>query len=118
MDSSNIFRLSRNQSCAPKSLLRVLKNLEDQTGCVAQLLIASVDPGDGIIGIQKYVPPLISCATHQHLARRFCHGRTEVGGLAFEEHYGKDWEENVIQKFGEWAVRIFGGEPDSHFATL
>jgi hypothetical protein len=44
---------SRNQPSVPKSLLRVLKNLEDQSGCVAQLFIAYVDPQTGTTSCQK-----------------------------------------------------------------
>jgi hypothetical protein len=32
---------------------RILKNLEDQAGCLACLLVASVDPDTGAMGIQK-----------------------------------------------------------------
>jgi len=36
-----------------RSLLRVLSNLEDQAGCVAQVIVASVDPEGGPPSIQK-----------------------------------------------------------------
>jgi hypothetical protein len=45
----------RNQPHVAKSLLRVLGNLEDQSGCIAQLFIASVDPKGGNLKVQKYV---------------------------------------------------------------
>ena len=38
-----------------KSLLRTLANLEDQTGCVAQVLVASVDPAGGKLSVVKCV---------------------------------------------------------------
>lgn len=52
---SNVLLSFRNQPLVAKSLLRVLTNLEDQAGCVAQVLIASVDPAGGSPLIQKYV---------------------------------------------------------------
>jgi len=68
MNLSNVFGLLRNQPQVPKALLRVLKNLEDQTGCIAQVFIASVNPADGTSSIQKYVFSLIV-----HIAyRQFC----------------------------------------------
>ncbi|KAF9777388.1 hypothetical protein BJ322DRAFT_1025784 [Thelephora terrestris] len=81
----------KNSPHAPGSLLRVLKNLEDQTGCVAQLLIASVNPNSGAMSIQK-----------------FCQGPTDDEDLTFEAHYGKDWEENIERRFGDWAARTLG----------
>ena len=39
---------------------------------------------------------------------RFCQGETQQG-LNFETFYGKDWEKNVEKKFGEWAIRVYGG---------
>ena len=44
---------ARNQPSVPKSLFRVLKNLEDQAGCVAQLFVAHVDPKTGATSCQK-----------------------------------------------------------------
>ena len=53
LNLSDVFRSSRNQPFVAKSLLRVLMNLEDQAGCVAQLLVASVNPENGKPVIQK-----------------------------------------------------------------
>lgn len=39
---------------------------------------------------------------------RFCQGSTKHG-LKFETFYGEDWDENVENKFRQWALRIFGG---------
>ena len=58
MNLSNIFLPYRNQPLAVKALTRILANLEDQTGCVAHLLIASVNPGGGAPQIQKYASPV------------------------------------------------------------
>ena len=64
-DLSDLFRQFRNRPLVPKSLLRILKNLEDQTGCISQLIIASVDPKTGGSSIQKYVFSLIIHTTYQ-----------------------------------------------------
>ena len=48
------------------------------------------------------------CDMHSHLAFRFCQGSTQLG-LKFETFYGDAWEENVENKFRQWAVRVFGG---------
>ena len=48
------FRLFRNQPSVAGSLTRVLTNLEDQAGCVAQLFVAFVDPLGGPPTVQKY----------------------------------------------------------------
>ena len=50
---SNVSWPSRNQAFIAKSLTHILANLEDQTGCVAQLFVASVDPAGGSSSIQK-----------------------------------------------------------------
>ena len=42
------------------------------------------------------------------LVSRFCQGRTEQG-IDFETFYGEGWADNVEKKFGEWAIRGFGG---------
>ena len=63
-DPSNHFRLFRNQPLVAKSLNRVLANLEDQAGCVAQVLIASVNPGGGAPKVQTYVPLLTIYISH------------------------------------------------------
>lgn len=99
-------------------MLRVLKNLEHQTGSIAHIIVASVDPVSGAMGIQKYVSSLLVFSPYQPLARSYCQGKTDVGELNFEAHYGRDWEENVVQKFGDWASRIFGGKPKFHLTTL
>ena len=52
---SNIFLTFRNQPLVAKALNRVLNNLEDQSGCVAFLIIASVKPTGGPPSIQKCV---------------------------------------------------------------
>lgn len=31
--------------------------------------------------------------------------------MTFETFYGDGWEEHVERKFGEWAIRVFGGRP-------
>ena len=54
---SNLSCPIRNQPLVSKALLRVLSNLEDQAGCVAQLFVASVDPAGGPPVIQKYGSP-------------------------------------------------------------
>jgi hypothetical protein len=59
MNLSNIFGRCRNQPLVAKSLLRVLGNLEDQTGCIAHVFLASVNPANGKLGVQKYVFSLI-----------------------------------------------------------
>ena len=47
---------SRNQQQIEKSLNRILENLEEETGCVAHLLVASIRPGGSNPIIQKYAP--------------------------------------------------------------
>lgn len=80
MNLSNVFRPSRNQPFVVKSLNRVLANLEDQAGCVAQLLIASVDPAGGNPSIQKYVFPVIFRVTYPHVRfPGFARGRLSTG---------------------------------------
>lgn len=99
----------RNQPLVVRSLNRVLANLEDQTGCVAQLIIASVDPKGGPPSIQKYVFPVQSVGPTLMFHFRFCQGET-ARGLKFEHFYdAKEWEANVESKFREWAIRVFGG---------
>lgn len=108
MNLSNVLWQPSNQPCVVKSLNRVLANLEDQTGCVAQLIIASVNPTGGPPSIQKYVYPVTICMTYLIFDSRFCQGETRHG-LKFETFYGDEWEANVEKKFREWAVRVFGG---------
>ncbi|KAF9779415.1 hypothetical protein BJ322DRAFT_1113226 [Thelephora terrestris] len=84
----------KNQPLVAKSLLRVLTNLEDQTGCIAQVFVASLSPQDGKLQVQKHV---------------FCQGRS-VGKLDFETFYGDDWDECVERRFNEWALRVFGAK--------
>ena len=75
-----IFRLSRNQPLVVKSINRVLTNLEDQTGCVAHVFIASVDPKGGAPSIQKYVSLATICTTYPHvLLLGFVKGRLSTG---------------------------------------
>lgn len=38
-----------------KSLLRAIANLEDQAGCVVQVLVGLVDPEGGKMTVRKYV---------------------------------------------------------------
>ena len=80
MNLSDIFRPSRNQPFVAKSLNRVLANLEDQAGCVAQLLIASVDPAGRPPSIQKYVSLVIVRVTYPHVRfSGFVRGRLSTG---------------------------------------
>lgn len=67
MHLSNLFWPPRNQPFIVKALNRVLMNLEDQTGCVAQLFVASVDPAGGAPSIQKYAHPVTIRATLPHV---------------------------------------------------
>lgn len=62
-----------------KSLLRVLMNLEEQTGCIAQVLVASVDPGGGAPSIQKYVSITTIFIIHSRtLLQGFVRGRLRM----------------------------------------
>ena len=103
--------MSRNQPSIGKSLLRVLTNLEEQAGCVVQVLVASVDPAEGKLSIQKCVSlvAIFSFTAYSHVFTcRFCQGET-LHGLKFEPFYGDEWNAAVQQKFKAWALRIFGG---------
>ena len=91
-------------------MFRVLKNLEDQTGYIAQLLVASVNPTTGKSAVEKYVFSSIIHIIYRHSGPRFSQGETEYG-LTFETFYGDGWEEHVERKFGEWAIQVFGGRP-------
>jgi len=58
MDLSNAFRVSSNQPMIEKSLLRAITNLQDQAGCVVQVLVGFVDPEEGKLLVRKCVSPV------------------------------------------------------------
>ena len=90
-------------------MLRVLKNLEDQAGCVAHLLVAYVDPTTGTSSVQRYVRAVVNmfrCLTS--LGTRFCQGKT-AGGVDFHGFCGEDWANVIEPRFNQWGMAIFGG---------
>ncbi|KAF9790754.1 hypothetical protein BJ322DRAFT_1104403 [Thelephora terrestris] len=77
-----------NQPLIAKSLTCVLKNLEDQTSCVAHLLVGFADPRDGTVSFQNY-----------------CQGGGE--DLKFRAFCGSDWDDVIEKRFTEWGMKIF-----------
>ena len=63
----NVFWPSRNQPFVSKALNCVLLNLEHQARCVAQLMIASVNPEDGTTSIKKYARLVTIYTTYPHV---------------------------------------------------
>ncbi|KAF9642316.1 hypothetical protein BDM02DRAFT_3193503 [Thelephora ganbajun] len=90
----------QNQPSVPKLLLRIFKNLEDQAGCIAHLLIGQINPQTRVLSFQ-----------------RFCQGKTE-SGLDFHEFCRDDWD-NIIEKcFREWGMGVFGERETSRRSTF
>ncbi|KAF9778391.1 hypothetical protein BJ322DRAFT_1025103 [Thelephora terrestris] len=78
-----------NQPTVAKTLSRALKNLEDQAGCIAHLLVGYVNPRDGTATFQNY-------------------SQGEGEFLDFRHFCGDDWNDVIEKRFTEWGMEIFG----------
>ncbi|KAF9784807.1 hypothetical protein BJ322DRAFT_1109516 [Thelephora terrestris] len=77
------------QPSVAKTLSRMLKNLEDQAGCIAHLFVGFADPRTGDVSFQNY---------------------SQGGGeeLDFRAFCGSDWDNVIEKRFMEWGMQIFG----------